>query len=89
VHADVQHDGVYLALRAIGGFATAEEIAVRAGESGPAVRTRLRHLANDFVIEEKDTAAGIAYRIGEFRGFTGQDDHERHARFGELRATVS
>jgi DNA (cytosine-5)-methyltransferase 1 len=88
-HDGVLHDGVYLALRALGRFATAEEIAARSGENGAVVRRRIGHLSRDFVIEEKDTADGIAYRIGDFRGFTGQDDHDRHARFGELRATVS
>jgi DNA (cytosine-5)-methyltransferase 1 len=89
VHADVQHDGVYLALRALARFATLDEIAARSGENCVTIHTRLRNLAHDFVIEEKDTADGPAFRIGDFRGFTGQDGHDRHARFGELRATIS
>ncbi|MDQ1651078.1 MAG: (cytosine-5)-methyltransferase 1 [Cryptosporangiaceae bacterium] len=85
----VHHDRVYSALRAIAGFATAEEIGARSGESGLVVRARLRHLARDFVIDEKDTEDGPAYRIGEFRAFTGQEVHERHARFADGRASIS
>lgn len=73
IDAEVRHDGVYRALRAVDGYATAEQLLAQSGEKLDlsAVQRRIAHLAQDFVIEERDTSHGPAYRLVDFKGFIG------------------
>ena len=54
-----------------------------------AVLGRLRHLGQDFELEIADSGDGPAYRLGDFKAFLGQREHDRHQRFAASRATVS
>jgi DNA (cytosine-5)-methyltransferase 1 len=91
ISSDIIHDNVYLALRALDRFATLGEISSHAGEifDEGTLRRRLEYLARDFVIDEQPTDAGPAYRLRAFKGFVGQEDHERHELFGQLRSKIS
>ena len=54
-----------------------------------ATLVRLRHLGQDFELEIADSRDGPAYRLGNFKAFLGQREHDRHQRFAASRATVS
>jgi DNA (cytosine-5)-methyltransferase 1 len=89
------HDPVYAALRAHRGFLTVDEIATAVrrdrGEEldAPAVERHISHLSRDFEVEIAQNGHGPAYRLGRFRAFVGQRDHERHERFLKHRAKIS
>jgi DNA (cytosine-5)-methyltransferase 1 len=81
---------VYAVLRSDGGFLTAAQIAVAAGVGGPAeVARRIRDLSQDFEVETAEMGGQPAYRLGRFKAFLGQRDHERHQRFQAGRARIS
>jgi DNA (cytosine-5)-methyltransferase 1 len=89
LQADV-HDPVYRALAATKDFVGLERLIAALAESGEAsVERRLAVLAQDFELEVRTTPTGTAYRLGEFKGFTGQGDHQRHAFFETKRNRVS
>jgi DNA (cytosine-5)-methyltransferase 1 len=50
---------------------------------------RLRHLGQDFELDVADSRDGPAYRLGNFKAFLGQREHDRHQRFAASRGTVS
>jgi len=50
---------------------------------------RLQHLGRDFELEIADSGDGPAYRLGRFKAFLGQREHDRHERFAARRATIS
>jgi DNA (cytosine-5)-methyltransferase 1 len=88
------HDPVFRVLRSRQDFLTARQIAelatvAGAGLSLAAVLGRLRHLGQDFELEIADSRDGPAYRLGSFKAFLGQREHDRHQRFAASRATVS
>ena len=60
-----------------------------AGLSLAAVLGRLRHLGRDFELEIADSGDGPAYRLGRFKAFLGQREHDRYERFAAARATIS
>lgn len=54
------------------------------------VEQRLVHLGHDFELESTERKSGaIAYRLGEFKAFLGQDDHQRHELFSQHRTRIS
>jgi DNA (cytosine-5)-methyltransferase 1 len=77
------HDQVYAVLRDDGGFLTADQILRRlaAPLEIPALERHLAHLRRDFHIDVDPRRAGDAYRLGDFKAFTGQSDHSRHSAF--------
>lgn len=78
-----EHDGVYRVLRASEGFLSQRQIVARTAGLIDIAKLE-QHLANlnkDFEIETRVTDSGPEYRLGDFRAFTGQDDHSRHAAF--------
>jgi DNA (cytosine-5)-methyltransferase 1 len=77
------HDPVYAVLRADGDFLTMEQILRRLGAPMeiPAFERHLAHLRQDFHIDVSHRKAGDAYRLGDFKAFTGQADHLRHDAF--------
>jgi DNA (cytosine-5)-methyltransferase 1 len=90
-------DPVYAVLRTRRGFLTAAQIAAAAGAAGGcrapltarAVLRGIGDLSQDFEVEVAEIAGEPAYRLGGFRAFLGQRDHERHRRFLAGRARIS
>jgi DNA (cytosine-5)-methyltransferase 1 len=79
----VAHDPVYAVLRDDGGFLTANQILRRldAPLEIPVFERHLAHLRQDFHIDVDSRETGDAYRLGDFKAFTGQPDHLRHEAF--------
>jgi DNA (cytosine-5)-methyltransferase 1 len=79
----VTQDPVYAILRDDGGFLTMEQILRRLDTPMeiPAFERHLNHLKRDFHIEVQTRKTGSAYKLGQFKAFTGQDDHLRHVAF--------
>lgn len=89
LNSDV-HDPVYRALASTDGFVGIDRLIDALNEySEASVERRLAVLAQDFELEVRTTPKGTAYRLGEFKGFTGQQDHGRHAYFETHRNKVS
>ncbi|RII93292.1 DNA cytosine methyltransferase [Clavibacter californiensis] len=87
--ADV-HDPVYRALSSTQDFVSMERLIEALTDfSQASVERRLAVLARDFDVEIKETSTGVAYKLGEFKGFTGQANHTRHAYFETHRNRVS
>jgi DNA (cytosine-5)-methyltransferase 1 len=92
-------DPVYAVLRSRRGFLTAAQIAAaaaadpaHAARSAPGAREvlrRIRDLSHDFEVDTAEIAGEPAYRLGSFKAFLGQRDHERHERFQAARARIS
>jgi DNA (cytosine-5)-methyltransferase 1 len=90
---------VYAALRSRPGFLTAAQIvaATAAGAAGRrrgslttrAVLRGLQDLSQDFEVDTGEIAGEPAYRLGAFKAFLGQHDHERHQRFLAGRGRIS
>ncbi|MET7546221.1 DNA cytosine methyltransferase [Streptomyces sp. NPDC005479] len=91
VEAEVLHDSLYRALRDADGFATAAELQKSAGQkiTQEDFERRMSQLARDFVIEHKEQGEFRVYRLAGFKGFIGQEDHERHVKFAEMRKKIS
>jgi len=53
------------------------------------VEKRLAVLARDFEVEIKVGANGTSYKLGEFKGFTGQADHDRHSYMSRYKSKIS
>ena len=53
------------------------------------VLRRVRHLSQDFEVEVTEIRGEPAYRLGQFKAFLGQRDHERHQRFLAARTQIS
>jgi DNA (cytosine-5)-methyltransferase 1 len=76
-------------------FLDAEKISLLLKQSGTSltqaeVEQRLAHLGHDFALEQSERKNGaIGYRLGEFKAFLGQDDHQRHELFSQYRSRVS
>jgi DNA (cytosine-5)-methyltransferase 1 len=98
--AEAEHlgDPVYAVLRSRGGFLTAGQIAAAAAQTAsgarraPAAREvtrRIRDLSQDFEVDTAEIGGEPAYRLGKFKAFLGQRDHERHQRFLAGRARIS
>lgn len=91
VENEVMHDRLYLALKSSSTPLTEKEFGKLSGEKMDArtFERRMAMLARDFVIEEDEQLGGRAYRLVGFKGFVGQEDRERHVRFGEMRSKIS
>lgn len=85
------HDPVYRRLRELTEFvSTAELLAMLDSDlSQKQLDMKLDHLSRDFEIEVKDGPVGRMYRLGEFRGFVGQENHGRHTYLSKHRSRVS
>ncbi|MFH9858498.1 DNA cytosine methyltransferase [Streptomyces sp. NPDC017202] len=88
-------DPVYKLLRGLGRPLTVDQIIDKLAKQGttleqPEVERRLNHLSHDFTVTMTTRSNGvIAYSLGEFKAFIGQDDHQRHDLFTQLRAKIS
>lgn len=89
LNSDV-HDPIYRELADADGFVEVERLlAVLDGFSLTSVEQRLAVLKHDFEIDEKITSGGTSYRLGGFKGFTGQPDHGRNEYMERFRNRVS
>ncbi|SNT60273.1 DNA (cytosine-5)-methyltransferase 1 [Actinomadura meyerae] len=88
-------DPVYKTLQAQKRPLTVEQIVARLASDGialeqPEVERRLVHLGHDFELTKEQRANGeIAFLLGDFKAFTGQNDHRRHQLFAEHRSKIS
>lgn len=85
------HDPVYRALANAAGTLTFDEL-LKAHNDGStaAVERKLAALAHDFELEViEDDSGKRRYRLGAFKGFTGQADHLRHDFVSQHRNRVS
>ena len=91
VEPPIEHDPIYRALRDKGDFMTATQIARAAilDLEIHELERRISLLGLDFHIEIRDDKVPAAYKLGAFKAFLGQDDHERHEKFSQLRARIS
>lgn len=84
------HSPVYRALASSEGFITLDEL-VRAenADSTANVERQLAAIERDFELEKIEVDGKFIYRLGEFRGYIGQQDHARHVFFETKRNRVS
>ncbi|MFJ7913002.1 DNA cytosine methyltransferase [Kitasatospora sp. NPDC096204] len=90
-------DPVYLLLRHHPDKAlTAQKMADLIAKSGgktlpsPEIERRIAHIERDFHVEKTARSNGeLAYKLGEFKAFIGQQDHARHDYFAQHRGKVS
>lgn len=85
------HDPIYRALRERGDYMTADQISKAVGSalSAPELERRISLLSHDFDIDIRNGSKVTAYRLGDFKAFLGQDDHDRRERFLRHRARIS
>lgn len=89
--AVTEHDPIYRALRERDDYMTAAQLLKASGLTleAPELERRISLLGRDFEIEVRNGKSPTAYKLGRFKAFTGQDDHERHERFLRHRAKIS
>lgn len=77
------HDPVYRALSRSERPLTLDELVAAFNDGSVAVvQQRLALLNRDFELEKiVDDTGAVRYRLGAFKGFTGQSDHQRHEYF--------
>ena len=86
------HDPVYRVLSETTDFVTADDLLhLLRGQRNPGSKLdqQLKVLENDFHLDSRTVKGILSYRLGEFRGFVGQDDHQRHAFLTSNRSKVS
>ncbi|GAA4332698.1 DNA (cytosine-5-)-methyltransferase [Actinomadura luteofluorescens] len=85
------HDPVYKVLRKSTRFMDVEQISALLPHpiDQPTLERHISHLKRDFFIEQKKRGSTTAYRLGEFKAFTGQEDHARHEAFQLQLPTIS
>lgn len=92
---DAVLDPVYRLLQKNERALTVDQIISKLAKHGtvmeqPEVERHLNHLTHDFAMTTLQRSNGaIAYRLGQFKAFLGQEDHERHDRFTQHRAKIS
>jgi DNA (cytosine-5)-methyltransferase 1 len=85
-----EHDPVYRALRSSGDFITQDRLMKIAHVDDPAeLERRVGLLSRDFDVQIQLEGTKTLYRLGDFKAFTGQTDHERHSLFSQYRARIS
>lgn len=89
--AAAEEDPIYRVLRDSGGFLTSGQIsrATRTALDAGELERRISRLGQDFEVEVRNGSQVAAYRLGKFKAFTGQDDHDRHSAFLKNRAKIS
>lgn len=94
-NTDVVLDPVYRVLRDSSRPLTAEQIvtslaAIHVSMEQPEVERRLNHLGHDFELLLAERSNGdVGYKLGEFKAFLGQEDHQRHDLFSKHRSKIS
>lgn len=89
--ASAVHDSVYRALQSTDGFMTAKRLLAISEDIAEEheLERRIADLSRDFEVEIKQNKTGVSYRLGEFKGFVGQEDHHRHEYIADYRSRVS
>ncbi|PYC80596.1 DNA (cytosine-5-)-methyltransferase [Streptomyces tateyamensis] len=88
-------DPVYRLLRGNTRPLTVDQMIAKLAKTGtvmeqPEVERHLNHLNRDFEMTMTERSNGaIAYLLGEFKAFIGQDGHQRHDLFTQHRAKIS
>lgn len=85
------HDPVYRALaNASDALSLADLVRAQNEGSDASVERKITALSHDFDLEVFTDSSGVTrYRLGSFRGFTGQQDHMRHDYVAQHRNRVS
>ena len=84
------HDPIYRTLADNEGFVSAEALLrVVHQHRLQSLEQRIAALSRDFELEVSEGSSGVEYKLGAFRGFVGQADHERHELFSAARRTIS
>ncbi|GAB2948144.1 DNA (cytosine-5-)-methyltransferase [Nonomuraea sp. N2-4H] len=92
---DTPTDPVYKILVKNSRPLTVEQIVQKLADDGkpmelPEVERHLNHLSHDFELLEVPRSNGdVAYKLGEFKAFLGQEDHRRHELFNKYRSKIS
>lgn len=88
---DVTHDPIYQLLRDASGPLRIDQIMTRLEGKirQETIEQRIANLALDFDLSIDLTQRGTSYRLGRFRGFVGQEDHDRHSYLEHFRSKVS
>jgi DNA (cytosine-5)-methyltransferase 1 len=86
-----EHDPIYRALRETDGFVTFNQLVRAVGRpiEAPEIERRISLLSRDFHIEVNEDKTLPAYKLGNFRAFVGQQDHDRHELFMKYQARIS
>ncbi|WP_058037930.1 MULTISPECIES: DNA cytosine methyltransferase [unclassified Rhodococcus (in: high G+C Gram-positive bacteria)] len=89
--ASTVHDSVYRVLQSTDGFMTARRLLSLSDDivEEYELERRIADLSRDFHVEIKQNKTGVSYRLGEFKGFVGQEDHHRHDYIADHRSRVS
>ncbi|WP_067509360.1 DNA cytosine methyltransferase [Actinoplanes sp. TFC3] len=87
----VEHDPIYRVLRETDGFVTYNQLVRAVGRpiEAPELERRMSLLGQDFHIEVNEDKTLPAYKLGDFRAFVGQQDHDRHELFMKYQARIS
>lgn len=90
-HADEDVDPIYRLLRDEGEFVSAPRISrfLGIGASAPELDRRISILSQDFEVIKEERSTGLFYKLGNFKGFVGQDEHARHEYFKTNKSKVS
>ncbi|TQS43882.1 DNA cytosine methyltransferase [Cryptosporangium phraense] len=85
------HDPIYKALRESGDFLTPTQLQRAVGRpiEPPELERTLSLLSRDFDLDVRESRGSIAYRLGTFKAFVGQDEHSRHEVFQKNRGRIS
>ncbi|MEV0417779.1 DNA cytosine methyltransferase [Streptosporangium canum] len=88
---DSEHDPIYRALREADAFMTAAQIAraTKLSLEPHELERRITLLGRDFHIDVSNGKAAMAYKLGQFKAFLGQEDHIRHDQFDLYRSRIS
>ncbi|MEV4692075.1 DNA (cytosine-5-)-methyltransferase [Micromonospora echinospora] len=85
-----EHDPVYKALRSTSDYLSPERLMKNAGlQDAAELERRISLLSRDFEVEIRTVGTKTGYRLGKFKAFVGQEDHERHDLFLKYRARIS
>jgi DNA (cytosine-5)-methyltransferase 1 len=85
-----EHDPVYRALRSSENFITQERLMKASLVEDPAeLEHRVSLLSRDFEVQVHMEGTKTLYKLGNFKAFTGQADHQRHDLFSQYRARIS
>ncbi|MFC5994566.1 DNA cytosine methyltransferase [Pseudonocardia hispaniensis] len=89
--ASVEHDPVYKILRSVDDFMTHSQIerAIGTAIELPDLERRISLLSRDFDLEIRNGQGPVAYRLGAFRAFLGQEGHVRNELFLSNRSRIS
>ncbi|SNS47981.1 DNA (cytosine-5)-methyltransferase 1 [Streptosporangium subroseum] len=84
-------DPIYRALRDSDGYLTPAQLARKSRRhlAPEDLERHISRLSRDFTILTSSTKSGVAYKLVEFKAFTGQENHSRHEAFQMALPTIS